>query len=51
METNPDLLKIILTLAATGGFACLLHGRQQQRNQDCDNRDDNQQFDQRKTST
>jgi len=40
-----DLLKVVATADAGGGFADFLHGRQQQANQDCDDGDDHQQLD------
>ena len=46
MIPQADLLQIVLALRASRGFAGLLDSRQQQRDQNCDDRDDYQQFDQ-----
>jgi len=43
-----DLLQVVATLRAAGCFPRLLHGWQQQRNQNRDDCDDHEQFDQRK---
>ena len=50
VKTKPDLLQIIDTLSSTGRFSCGLHGRKQQRYENCDNRNHHQQFDQRETA-
>jgi hypothetical protein len=39
-------VQIVRALAARGGLADLLHGRQQQPDQDRDDGDDDEQFDQ-----
>jgi hypothetical protein len=46
VHCQPDLLEVIGTLNATGGFARGLNGGQKQRDQHGDDRDDDQQFDQ-----
>src|ERR1043166_1764342 len=46
-----ELLEIVGALNARGGSAYLLHGRDQQRNQDRDDGDDDQQFDEGETTT
>ncbi len=46
MQGQPDLLEVIGAFAPRGRFANLLHGRQQQADQDGDNGDDDQQLDQ-----
>ena len=51
MKSQPNLLEIVFTLASPSRFASLLHGGQQQRNQNRDDRDHDQQFDQRETPT
>jgi len=43
-----ELLQVVGATDAVGGLAHLLHGRQQQADQDRDDRDHHQQFDQRK---
>jgi len=48
---DADLLEIVATLRAARGFAGGLHGRQQERDQNRDDRNHNQQFDQSETST
>jgi hypothetical protein len=40
-----DVVEIVAALSATGGFACLLHGRQQERDENGDDGDHHQQFD------
>jgi hypothetical protein len=42
---DADLLEVVGALHACGGLADLLHGGQQQPDQDRDNRDDDQQLD------
>ena len=42
---------VVAALHSPRRLACRLHGRQQQRNQNADDRDDHQQFDQGKTVT
>ncbi len=49
VQGQTDLLEIILALRLTGRFTGLLHCGQQQGDQDCDDRNDHQQFDQRET--
>ena len=44
-----QVAQVIGALASSSGFAGGLHGGQQQRDQDPDDRDDHQQFDERKT--
>ena len=51
VQCKPDLLEIVLALNATSRLARLLDGRQQQGDQHRDDRDDHQQFDQRKSDT
>jgi hypothetical protein len=51
VQGERDLAKIILALSATSGFPRLLHGGQQQRNQNRDNRDHHQQFNDREATT
>ena len=50
-QGQAELLELVLSLDTVRGFAHLLHGRQQEANEDGDDRDDHQQFDQRKGST
>jgi hypothetical protein len=45
VKRQPQLFQIVLALRTPGGFAGLLDGRQQQRNQHGDDGDDHQQFD------
>jgi hypothetical protein len=40
-----NLLEIVLALAAARRFASSLHGRQKQRDEDTDDRNDDEQFD------
>ena len=41
-EGKPDLLEVVAALHPRGGLADLLHGGQEQADQDGDDRDDNQ---------
>jgi hypothetical protein len=50
VERQHGLLDVISALSPPGRFARLLDGWQQQRNQDCDDRYHNEQFDQGETS-
>jgi hypothetical protein len=45
VEAEPDLLQVVETLGTPRGFSGRLHGRQQQRNQHTDNRDDDEELD------
>ena len=47
VHRNPNLLEIVLALCTACRFTSLLHGRQQKRNQNCNDGDDHQQFDER----
>ena len=47
MDGDADLLEVVGALDACGGLADLLHGRQQEADQDGDDRDDDEQLDQR----
>ena len=49
VQGQADLLEVVLAFVPGGGLADLLHGRQQQPDQDGDDGDDHQQFDQRET--
>jgi hypothetical protein len=46
-----ELLQLACALRAAGSFTCGLNGRQQKRDEDPDDRDDDQEFDQRKGGT
>ena len=48
VQRETDLLEIVLAGAAGGGFAHLLHGRQEQADEHRDNRDHDEQFNERK---
>ena len=48
LNGQADLLEIVLALGAAGRFAGGLDRWQQERYQDANDRDDNQQFDERK---
>jgi hypothetical protein len=48
VESQANLLEVVLALRPAGRFPSLLNRWQEQRNQDTDDRDDNQQFNQRK---
>ncbi len=50
MDRKPDLLEVVGALHATGCFACLLNGRQQESYQNADDGDDDEEFDKRKPS-
>jgi len=50
VQSQTDLLEIVLTLAAASGFARLLHGWQQQSNQNRDDGNHHQQFNQRESA-
>jgi hypothetical protein len=51
MQGQAELLEVVFALAAAGRFACLLHGREQERDQDGDDGNDDQKFNQRKSAT
>ena len=46
MERDAELLQVVLALQPPRRFPRRLHGRQQQRDQDPDDRNDNEQFNQ-----
>jgi hypothetical protein len=46
VQRKAELLQVADTLRAPGGFARRLNGREQQRHQDADDRDDDEQLDQ-----
>jgi hypothetical protein len=48
VQSNPDLLEIILALCPSRGFTSLLNGWQQQCYQNGNNGNDDEQFDQSK---
>ena len=50
-QREADLLQVVLALGPGGGLADLLHGGQQQADQDGDDRDDHQQLDERERGT
>src|SRR5262249_33441775 len=49
VQSQADLLEVVLTLAACGGLTHLLHGGQEQANEDGDDGDHHQQLDQGET--
>ncbi len=49
MESQPELLETVSTIQCAGATPDLLYCWQKQRHQDCDDRDDDQQFDQRES--
>jgi hypothetical protein len=49
VQGQRKLFQVVDALRAPSGLACGLHGRQEQRDQNADDRDDYQQFDKRKT--
>ncbi len=51
VQCQAKLFQVVAALAAAGGFAGLLHGGQQQRDQDRDDRDHDEQFDQSEPAT
>jgi hypothetical protein len=51
MDRQTQLLEVVSALRAASRFPRLLHSRQEQGDQDRDDRDDNQQFDERETTT
>lgn len=51
VQCQPNLLEIILARRTPGGLSCLLNGRQQQSDQDCDNRNDDQLLDESKSAS
>ena len=51
VHPQANLLEIVGALAPSGRFACRLHRRQQQRDQDPNDRNDHQELDQGKTSS
>ena len=51
VKGQTNLLEIVFALTPTRRFASLLHGRQEQRDQDGDNRDDHEQFNQSETTS
>ena len=48
VQSQTDLLQIVLALRPLGGLANLLDRGQQQPDEDCDNRNHHQELDQRK---
>jgi hypothetical protein len=50
MSGQANLFEVILALCPCRSVANLLHRRHQEADQDCDDRYDHQQFDQRETS-
>jgi hypothetical protein len=50
MKRKAQLLEIVRARHSPGSFANFLDGRKQEANQDRDNRDDHEEFDQRKTA-
>ena len=48
MQRQSDLLQVVLALRTACCLTRLLNGRQQQGDQNCDNRNHDEQFDQRK---
>ncbi|MDB5344790.1 MAG: hypothetical protein JWP89_3167 [Schlesneria sp.] len=48
VQSQHELLEVVLALGSPSGFSSLLHSGEQQRNEDGNDRDDDQQFDQRK---
>ena len=51
MKGESNLLEIILALRSTGSRTRLLHRRKQQRDENCNNGNDNQQFNERESSS
>jgi hypothetical protein len=51
MQSNADLLQVVLALRSRRRFTHLLHSGKQQADQDGDDRDDDEQFDQRETDS
>ncbi len=49
VQSDAELLQVVLTLRPPGGFPGLLNSRQQQSDENGDDRNDNEQFDQRKS--
>ena len=49
MQCESDLLHVVLALSSSSRFTGLLHGRQQQGNQNRNDRNHDQQFNQRKS--
>jgi hypothetical protein len=50
MHGQANLFEVVLARHSVGGFAHLLHGRQQQADEDPDDREDDQHLDQGKGS-
>ena len=51
MRGQGQLLQIIGALGASGGLSGTLHGRQQQGDEHADDRDDHEQFNERKAAS
>ena len=51
VQGQGELMQIVLALRASRGFTHFLNGRKEKRDQQCDNRDHDEQFDQRKRRT
>ena len=51
VQRQANLFEIVLALRPPRRLTSLLHGRQQQRNQDSNNRDHDEQFDQGEATT
>jgi hypothetical protein len=50
VERQTDLLEVVAALHSPGRLARRLHGRQQHRDQDADDRDDHEELNQRKAA-
>jgi hypothetical protein len=50
VKSDSELFHVVAAARAASRFAGLLHGWQQQGDQDCDDRNHDQQFDQRETT-
>jgi cyclophilin family peptidyl-prolyl cis-trans isomerase len=50
VHRQSNLLQVVLALSSSGRFTRLLNSRKQESDQHCDNRNDDQQFNERKRS-
>ena len=50
MQSQSDLFQVVLALSSSSRLARLLNGWQQQRNKNCDDRNDDEEFDQREST-
>ena len=50
VQCKPDLFEMVLAFGSSRSFASLLHGRQKQSDEDCDDCNHDKQFNQREAT-